>query len=468
MMAYEPMVLLTAIGMYMVTKSFLCHEIASHPALLVLALPGVFLGFLYTLEIKFRKSPFDLSVVAPRPPGTGAGHDHRVLRARRLAMIEMAHWYETVFLLGWVYLFFAVLAAAGRVVSLLVFGFVILVDNVFARLKWQTALRSAWAVAAVLGFGNILVLSLACNRDRTMFGIKKSPWLIHYDASSCNGCDIETLACLTPDFRCRAPGRHQYRQPQARRHLPGHRRGQRAEQGGHPQHLPPVARAQSGGGRRRLRLQRRHFPRVLQHSGRRGQRHAGGCLCPGLRRAARSHHRRRGQGAGRDGGEAGQSDAPSRRPGQSGVCARGEGGRAVRSMPCARWPAQRDAVLSQQMTPSQPATNRGGTGAGIHENRIFLKAVINGKIIGAVSGALGGPTVRMYGPAIHPYFENTEVRRAIAERRSRRPFRRRNISRPRSARRMRSFSGTCPIRLSKLQDRGVHAEDHLGSFAKGA
>ncbi|WP_067050752.1 NADH-quinone oxidoreductase subunit B family protein [Methanofollis ethanolicus] len=28
--------------------------------------------------------------------------------------------------------------------------------------------------------------------------LKKSPWLIHYDASSCNGCDIEVLACLTP------------------------------------------------------------------------------------------------------------------------------------------------------------------------------------------------------------------------------------------------------------------------------
>ncbi|MDD3622020.1 MAG: NADH-quinone oxidoreductase subunit NuoB [Methanofollis sp.] len=28
--------------------------------------------------------------------------------------------------------------------------------------------------------------------------LKKSPWLLHYDASSCNGCDIELLACLTP------------------------------------------------------------------------------------------------------------------------------------------------------------------------------------------------------------------------------------------------------------------------------
>src|SRR5512144_1463393 len=34
----------------------------------------------------------------------------------------------------------------------------------------------------------------------TMRGIKESPWVIHYDASSCNGCDIETLACLTPVY----------------------------------------------------------------------------------------------------------------------------------------------------------------------------------------------------------------------------------------------------------------------------
>jgi len=27
---------------------------------------------------------------------------------------------------------------------------------------------------------------------------KRSPWILHYDGSSCNGCDIEVLACLTP------------------------------------------------------------------------------------------------------------------------------------------------------------------------------------------------------------------------------------------------------------------------------
>jgi len=28
--------------------------------------------------------------------------------------------------------------------------------------------------------------------------LAKSPWILHYDGSSCNGCDIEVLACLTP------------------------------------------------------------------------------------------------------------------------------------------------------------------------------------------------------------------------------------------------------------------------------
>lgn len=30
--------------------------------------------------------------------------------------------------------------------------------------------------------------------------LKKSPWIIHYDGSSCNGCDIEVIACLTPMY----------------------------------------------------------------------------------------------------------------------------------------------------------------------------------------------------------------------------------------------------------------------------
>jgi ech hydrogenase subunit B len=159
MMAYEPMILLTAIGMYMVTKSFYVNEIAHHHLLLVWTLPGVFLGFVYTLVIKFRKSPFDLA---------SSHHAHQELvrgittefSGEALAMIEIAHWYENVLLLGWVYLFFAALPLVGLAAALLVFLLVIFVDNVFARLKWEMALKSAWTVALGLGFGNLAILSL--------------------------------------------------------------------------------------------------------------------------------------------------------------------------------------------------------------------------------------------------------------------------------------------------------------------
>ena len=33
-----------------------------------------------------------------------------------------------------------------------------------------------------------------------MKNMHKSPWLLHYDGSSCNGCDIEVLACTTPVY----------------------------------------------------------------------------------------------------------------------------------------------------------------------------------------------------------------------------------------------------------------------------
>ena len=159
MMAYEPMLLLTAVGMYMVTGSFYVHDVAKHANLAALALPGIFLGFLFTLVIKFRKSPFDLSF---------SHHAHQELvrgistefSGRALAMIEVAHWFETVFLLGWVFLFFAAWPPLAILVSGLVFAGVILIDNVFARLKWQKVLGQAWVVTALLGFGNILAVSL--------------------------------------------------------------------------------------------------------------------------------------------------------------------------------------------------------------------------------------------------------------------------------------------------------------------
>jgi len=38
------------------------------------------------------------------------------------------------------------------------------------------------------------------SRRLTVSFLTKSPWILHYDGASCNGCDIEVLACLTPRY----------------------------------------------------------------------------------------------------------------------------------------------------------------------------------------------------------------------------------------------------------------------------
>ena len=62
MMAYEPMVLIFSVGLYVITGTFRVDEIVSSyhlPA--IVYLPGIFIGFVFILTIKLRKHPFDLS-----------------------------------------------------------------------------------------------------------------------------------------------------------------------------------------------------------------------------------------------------------------------------------------------------------------------------------------------------------------------------------------------------------------------
>jgi ech hydrogenase subunit B len=157
MMSYEPAVILAAVGIYMVTRTFNISEIVTCPKNMAFYLPGLLIAFVYILAIKLRKSPFDLST---------SHHAHQELvkgittefSGRALAMIEVAHWYELVMILGFVYLFFARNIIVGVVASLVIYVFVILVDNVFARVKWRQTLVSAWVITFVFGMANMLIL----------------------------------------------------------------------------------------------------------------------------------------------------------------------------------------------------------------------------------------------------------------------------------------------------------------------
>lgn len=156
-MAYEPMIILAAVGLYMVSGSFYVSDIAATTAPAILYLPGVFLGLAVILTIKLRKSPFDIST---------SHHAHQEIvkgittefSGSTLGQIEIAHWYENVFLLGLVYLFFAWNPVIGVVAVAVTYVAEVFIDNVTARVRWQAALKSGW-LAALLGIANLAILS---------------------------------------------------------------------------------------------------------------------------------------------------------------------------------------------------------------------------------------------------------------------------------------------------------------------
>jgi formate hydrogenlyase subunit 4 len=159
MASYEPMVILVAVGMYQAAGTFNVADLVQHQGPLILYLPGVFAGFLYILTIKFRKSPFDLSM---------SHHAHQEIvrgiitefSGPSLALIEVTHWYENVLLLGMVYLFFGFSPWVALAAALGTYVFEIFIDMNYARFKWQLTLGSSWAFTAVAGVSNIVVLGM--------------------------------------------------------------------------------------------------------------------------------------------------------------------------------------------------------------------------------------------------------------------------------------------------------------------
>ena len=165
MMSYEPMVLLMAVGLYITNGSFYIADILTTEIFSLKLLVGMFIGYIFIITIKLRKSPFDLSL---------SHHAHQELvkgvstefSGRTLAAMEISHWYENVFLLGFIFLFFPNGPIAEKwymyligVVSCLLLYFVeILIDNAYARMKWQFTLKSSWLMTIIFGGVNLIVL----------------------------------------------------------------------------------------------------------------------------------------------------------------------------------------------------------------------------------------------------------------------------------------------------------------------
>jgi ech hydrogenase subunit B len=161
MLCYEPAVLLACIGFYLATGSFNVSDIIQADLPAIIKTPGFFVAFVFILTIKLRKSPFDLSA---------SHHPHQELvkgittdmGAQTLALYEIAEWYEHVFLMGFVGLFFvcsnpwSILLAVVAVLA--TYFLEILIDNTSARVKWHTMFKLAWGVTILAAGVNLIIL----------------------------------------------------------------------------------------------------------------------------------------------------------------------------------------------------------------------------------------------------------------------------------------------------------------------
>ena len=161
MMAYEPAVLLTAVGFYLSTGTFKVYEIFNISVPAIVKAPGFFIGFIFILTIKFRKSPFDISTshhahqeIVKGVTTEMAGLDY--------AMYNLAEWYENIFLYGVVGLFFACSnpwSMLWAFIAIVCVAFLMtLIDNVSARVRWELMLKLTWAITLLSAGVNLLIL----------------------------------------------------------------------------------------------------------------------------------------------------------------------------------------------------------------------------------------------------------------------------------------------------------------------
>ena len=158
-MAYEPVLLLLAIGVYAQNGTFLISEIFNQPKPLLFSLWPLFIAVLYVLTIKMRKSPFDIST---------SHHAHQEIvkgittefSGPYLALYQLAEWYEIVLVLGIVALFWANPLVIGILIALGAFFLELLIDNIAARMTAPWMVRLSWTVGLVLGVLNIAYIYL--------------------------------------------------------------------------------------------------------------------------------------------------------------------------------------------------------------------------------------------------------------------------------------------------------------------
>lgn len=159
MLAYEPILLLVAVAVYLRTGRFTVEGVLQTGEPLLPYLPLAFVAVLVALGIKMRKSPFDVAA---------SEHAHQELvrgvyteySGPFLALIELTHWYELVLLLAVVGLFWVQPLWAGVLIALGAYFLELFIDNIAARLRWSWMVGLSWALGITFVVANLIILSV--------------------------------------------------------------------------------------------------------------------------------------------------------------------------------------------------------------------------------------------------------------------------------------------------------------------
>jgi len=156
MLAYEPIFVLAAVGLYLVNGTFQVSELLKAETMPILYLPLVFIAFLLTLPAVLKKSPFDIAeahqeiIGGPEIEYSGKFYE----------AVYTAKWIEYVYAFFFVFLFAGGNYLLGALLAILAFFIVNLIDNATARVNFRQMVAFHWYILIPLAVVNLMLLAL--------------------------------------------------------------------------------------------------------------------------------------------------------------------------------------------------------------------------------------------------------------------------------------------------------------------
>jgi len=155
-LAYEPVLIIIAVSIFMLTGSFDAAAAFQSEQPLLYKMPLAFIALLLVLPIKLKKSPFDVAEAHQEVTGGVELEFSGIF----YEAVYTAKWLDYVFCYALVYLFAGNNIFLG--IGLIIFTFFYLnaLDNSTARVSYKQMLRFSLTVSFSLAFINLLINSL--------------------------------------------------------------------------------------------------------------------------------------------------------------------------------------------------------------------------------------------------------------------------------------------------------------------